>query len=131
MEFIKGYEGRYSISRDGTLYSHLRNKILSPCYDSGGYLHIRLRKNGSGSSYKVHRLLAIQYISNPLNKSQINHINGIKDDNRLENLEWCTSQENVQHAFDTSLTVGLLGESNHFSKLNEKEVLEIYNLISD
>lgn len=75
----------------------------------------------------VHRILAICFISNPFNKPQINHIDGIKTNNKLYNLEWCTASENTQHGYDTGLSMARRGSLNWNSKLTEKDVVYIRN----
>ena len=67
------------------------------------YVYIWLVKDGHNKNFRVHRLLAKLFIVNPEDKSQVNHINWIKHDNRLENLEWCTASENMQHAYKNNL----------------------------
>jgi YesN/AraC family two-component response regulator len=73
--------------------------------------------DGKLATYKVHRLVAEFFIENENNKPQVNHINGIKEDNNANNLEWCTNQENVQHAYDNNLIDVVKGEKHHNSKL--------------
>lgn len=98
MEQIKGLEG-YLISKEGLVYSLKTKRILTNYQSKDGYVTIFINKK----TYKIHRLLALQFIENIDNKPFINHINGIKNDNRLENLEWVTAKENTVHAWKNNL----------------------------
>ena len=96
---IKDYEGLYQVSNLGRVkslrgsYGNYREKILKPVKNRG-YLQVLLSKNSRKKRYAVHRLVAEAFIENPNNHPIINHKNEIKDDNRVENLEWCTQQYN-------------------------------------
>ena len=84
----------YMINRKGEVRSLLTNKILRPKKSKTGYMYVGLRKNRESKTVRVHRLLAKAFIPDQDNKPQVDHINGVRDDNRLENLRWCTNQEN-------------------------------------
>jgi len=136
---VKGFEDSYEISSLGNIRSCtrlirattrpclLKGQALKPKLDKYGYLHIGLYRYQKGKWFTLHRLVAIAFILNPKNKPCVNHINGIKTDNRVENLEWCTVLENNQHATITGLRDGVVrkGEKSNFSKLKQVEVDEI------
>lgn len=100
---VAGYEGLYQISNFGRVKSLPRNgatnkpKILRPNIKKTGYIHYVLRKNNAPKTFSAHRLVANAFISNPNNLPQVNHINGDKANNSVDNLEWCTQLENIRH----------------------------------
>ena len=101
LRYISGYEGQYSASKDGKIFSHKRNRFLNPV-NLKGYKRVKLRdfnNNQKVSNKLVHRLIAETFLDNPNNKLEVNHINNKRDDNRIENLEWATRSENNQHAW--------------------------------
>ncbi|MCT4151400.1 HNH endonuclease [Elizabethkingia anophelis] len=112
----------YIITEDGIIKRN--GRILKP-YDTGrGYRTIDININGERFYKKIHRLVAEAFIPNPENKKEVNHKNGIKDDNRVENLEWVTPTENIRHSFQFGMNKNI-GEKHRDSKLTEKQVLEI------
>jgi len=107
---IEGFEGRFAINRDGEILSLIRGrKRKTQC---GIYERVNLQdKYGKKHTVSVHRLIANAFIPNPQNKPEVNHINGNKLDNNIENLEWVTRSENAQHAVDTGLMSGQKNDS--------------------
>jgi len=125
----RGYEGLYKISDLGRIKSISdRDCILKPFVDSLGYMAINLKKDGKRKTERIHRLVAMSFIPNPKGKREVNHINGIKSDSRLKNLEWCTPGENRKHAY----SIGLIknGSKHHFSRLNENRIILIRKMAS-
>lgn len=145
---IKGYEGIYQVSntgkiksldriiyqdKDGLTYSRLiKGKVLKYNYDKQGYLLVHLCINGIRKCFKVHRLVAEAFIENVEQKQYVNHIDGNKKNNVMNNLEWVTPSENNIHAYKIGLSkptrpmlgrkkekypsYGLRGKLNHKSK---------------
>ena len=89
----------YAITKDGEVWSLRFNKKLTPCRNSRGYMQVVLCKDLKYKNYTIHRLVAEAYVDNVNNYKMVNHINGIKADNRIENLEWVTASQNIQHGW--------------------------------
>lgn len=92
----------YKISLDGSVWNRHGKKMKPQMW--GGYYKVQLRKDEKSCTKQLHQLIAISFLKRVEGKNEINHLNGIKTDNRLENLEWCTRGENTRHAFRTGLT---------------------------
>ncbi len=141
---VPGYEGIYQVSNLGNVKSlnHFINnkhnskslkkgRILKKFISKKGYLTTSLSKNIKRYSPGIHRIVALAFIPNPEKKPQVNHINGIKTDNRVENLEWSTNKENQIHAVKNGLCNPNFGEKHHMSKLTNEQVLEARKLHYD
>lgn len=117
-------DGKYEISNTGFVKNRDSLREFTGAF-SNGYKIIFLRRSllNIRKPYQIHRLVGKYFVDNPLNKPQINHINGIKYDNRAENLEWVTIKENVQHAY-RELSKG--SAQNHYkTHLTNNCVLQI------
>jgi len=137
---IKGYEGYYEINRLGEVRSierfvirgkgkmRIPSKILKSGLGGNGYLTFNFWITNKGKTFSLHKLLALAFIPNPKNAKCVNHIDGNKLNNSIENLEWCTSSENNKHSHD-------LGLSNRTRKVyctvTKKEWISIYNCAID
>jgi len=121
---IRDYSQLYMINPKGEVISLKSLRKLKQTKNHYGYLVVNLSKKGKVKQFKVHRLIAETFISNPLNKRTINHINGIKTDNRLENLEWSTYSENLKHKFRVLGYINNRPNKDKFGKLhhNSKKV---------
>lgn len=125
---VPGLDG-YQVSSDGRVRGkrgteyvvRLRNGYPSTVVRMGGHKQ---------TTVSIHRLVAAAFVPNPMRKPEVNHKNGLKTDNRPENLEWVTPGENRRHAFDTGLMVSPKGERNGKAKLNASTVQKIHDLTS-
>ncbi len=129
MRDVVGYERLYAVTDDGRVWVYFRKgkgsnktgRFFTPAIDIGGYNRINLRKNGVSKSFSVHRLVAQEYISNPKNLPEINHKDGNKSNNKVKNLEWCTRNFNMKHAFS-------IGKKTHMGENNPRNILSVYQI---
>ncbi len=145
---IPEFKGLYKISNHGSVISLPRvgrdrdyrtygGSKLKGEIDRDGYIRIFLSNNEIRKRYQLHRLVALAFIPNDFNLPCVNHKNGIKKDNSVENLEWISVTENNRHAFKTGLNKynnalpHFLGEKHHFAKVTEKQVIEMRKLESE
>jgi hypothetical protein len=141
---IPDYEG-YQASNLGNIRSvdrkvknsngreyYVKGTSIKKTLSKNGYYVVRLTK--AKLERFVHRLVGFAFIPNPENKPQINHINGVKTDNRLENLEWCTNRENIEHARVTGLKYTVLNKDQVFEiryglkGYKHREIGQMYNI---
>lgn len=118
---INGYEGLYKVSNNARVYSVKNQKILKKVIKSTGYHQVSLCKDGVVKAKIVHRLLMEAFVPNIENKPFINHINGIRNDNRIENLEWCNQSHNIKHSY-------LIGKSV-LTEEKKKKMIESISII--
>lgn len=114
----------YYVTDDGRIWSERTQKYLSPQYDKNGYVKVQLRSTDNKSHrYSVHRLVLENFKPiQGMEKLQVNHIDGNKLNNNLNNLEWTTCEENINHAIQNNLRATINGAA----KLTPEEVIEIY-----
>lgn len=137
---VVNFDGLYEISTNGRLRSldhfvinrykidRRRSKIRSA--RCSRYLTTTLFKDGKRFHFLLHRLVALAFIPNPLNLSQVNHKNGDKSDNRSENLEWVSPKENTKHALDNNLRHPAKGDAHYNRRLNSAIVREMRSLFA-
>jgi len=124
MKAIKDYEGLYSVTVDGDVYSHISNKFLKPNIGKNGYGLVTLCDKEKRCSHYIHRLVATAYIDKPSDDLVVNHKDGDKLNNRVSNLEWVTYSENLDHAYYTSLR-------STSRKYSDEFVSKVYHYLLD
>jgi hypothetical protein len=123
---IPGYKGMHFISTMGEVFSCTKMPGIRKAVYRGDYLAIGLiDENRVTKMHSIHRLVAMTFISPIKGKHFVNHINGVKNDNRVSNLEWCNRSENGLHAYKLGLMTPTTGEDSHLTKLTDAQVLEI------
>lgn len=126
-KYIENCDNKYMISNKGNVVSYQKSKngrLLKPDVVKG-HLRVSLTMECGLKKFFVHRLVAQAFIPNPENKPQVNHIDGDKRNNVVENLEWCTPSENTQHAYDNGLNDEALGSRHWNASLSKDIVLGI------
>lgn len=100
MSYIPGWENLYSITEDGKVYSHIQNKFLSNRKSMDGYNRVALFRDGIRREYRVSRLVALTFISEPKEGEQVNHKDYDRSNDSLFNIEWVTPENNIKYSFD-------------------------------
>lgn len=111
--------GQYLVSDKGEVFSIRTNRVIRPAPDKYGYLYYVLCVSGKRCTVKAHRLVALAWIDNPQNKPAIDHINGIKTDNRVENLRWVSNKENTNNPATLPRLLNAI-KNRDYSRLGEK-----------
>lgn len=118
MKKIKDFEN-YSIDENGRVWSHVIQRFIKHQMNKHGYLTVKLSKDGKKTHKSIHRLVAEAFIPNPENKKEVNHINGIKTSNYVDNLEWATRSENARHCWNNGL-----------QKVSNKRIIKVIDSLS-
>ena len=128
---IDGVKKEYLLYDDGRLYDVQLQRFKNPIENHKGYLRYSIYVYGKRKLFFVHRLvLSVFSPVENMEKLQVNHIDGNKKNNKLENLEWCTQSENQIHAFSHGL-ISRVGEKNSQCRLKESDVFEIISMIKN
>ncbi|MBL7692606.1 MAG: NUMOD4 motif-containing HNH endonuclease [Flavipsychrobacter sp.] len=141
---IPVYGGIYEVSDTGLVRSvdryvdlpgekrrRIRGKQLSPKRSKDGYLFVSLSKDGVAKTHYIHRLVATAYIPNPNGLPEVNHLDGIKTNNAVINLDWCTHRDNVRHAYANGLNLNV-GENHPFAvEVIDNELGQTFGTVQD
>lgn len=136
---ILGYEGLYEISNLGRVkslpkikgrYMQKNSNLLNPKTNRDGYLCITLQCDKLKKHVQLHRLVTINFIPNLTNLPQVNHIDGNKKSNHVDNLEWCASKENINHGWEIGLYKRLRSPMRRFTDEQIFEIKELYKTMS-
>lgn len=111
-KLIPGFK-YYEVSNTGEIRNTRTGKIKTPQVDKNGYHVVILYEDGKSKKVRIARMVGLAFIPNPENKPTINHINGVKNDDRIENLEWATYKEQIRHSIDTGLQPLKYGKEVH------------------
>lgn len=127
---IEGVDGPFEISNAGLIRNKNNGYIYKTAISGWGYHYKTFQKKYGKTYVYIHKAIATAFIPNPENKPQVNHIDGDKNNNRVENLEWVTTKENIRHAFRTGLSKPNVkcGESHWACKITDAQVEEIKEL---
>jgi len=131
LKHIKGFEGLYGASSDdGEIYSYYTDRLLGQHEGTGGYLFVRLYKDGKYYNRRVHRLIAETFLDRE-DGMVVNHKNSNRRDNRPENLEWVTPSDNVKHSYKEGNKRARRNEDNEQSKLSAQDIRQIRIQLED
>jgi hypothetical protein len=128
---IRSVDKKISVVRRNNykpLIFSVKGQLLKSNKSKNGYIYININSYGLKKRVLAHRLIAEAFIPNPLKKPYVNHINGVKHDNRVENIEWVTASENQIHAVKAGISKFRIGESHHNSKLTKELAASIREL---
>lgn len=139
---VVGFEGLYEVSSHGRVrsldkpvsgpngrLSIRKGQIVKGCYSHGKYLQVNLYKDRKNNTQKIHRLVAIAFLSNPENYEQVNHKDFDRENNNLDNLEWCSARQNKDYSINAGRQ--LKGTDVHSVKLTDEDILEIRRIYAE
>lgn len=125
---LAGYSGEYRIYEDGRIWSYKTKRFLKKQLDKDGYYRYTVCRGGKVKNMTLHRWLYLSFVGDIPKDNQINHKDGVKTNNNLNNLEVCTPKENTLHAWGTGLARRRVGSTMHSSKLTENDIPKIFEL---
>ena len=125
---MKEIYNKYYVTKDGQVFNNF--KKLNPSFNGKGYLILGLMIDGKRRVISVHRLVALSYIPNPLSLPEVNHIDGNRSNNNVDNLEWCTHSENIKHSYKLE-NRSAVGVNNANCKTNIEDVIHICEYLQD